>query len=249
MNTTIVTGLWDINRHNRSFDTYIEAFAKVLAIPQRMYIYVPSYLEDFVWQYRDSSNTQVKICELEEIKRIYEPFWDKTQEIRTSEEWVKRAGWLEDSPQYRLEWYNPIVQSKMFLLHDATINDESNNDYYYWLDAGITNTVPDGHLRDDAVLDKLHNLTEASELLFLSFPYQADQEVHGFKYNAINKFARKKVEYVCRGGLFGGHSECIRQANGEYYNTLEATLNDGYMGTEESIFTIMSYIQIQLVFL
>ncbi len=243
MNTTIVTGLWDINRHNRSFDTYIEAFAKVLAIPQRMYIYVPSYLEDFVWQYRDSSNTQVKICELEEIKRIYEPFWDKTQEIRTSEEWVKRAGWLEDSPQYRLEWYNPIVQSKMFLLHDATINDESNNDYYYWLDAGITNTVPDGHLRDDAVLDKLHNLTEASELLFLSFPYQADQEVHGFKYNAINKFARKKVEYVCRGGLFGGHSECIRQANGEYYNTLEATLNDGYMGTEESIFTIMSYIK------
>jgi hypothetical protein len=62
MNTTIVTGLWDINRHNRSFDTYIEAFAKVLAIPQRMYIYVPEYLENFVWQYRDSSNTQVKIC-------------------------------------------------------------------------------------------------------------------------------------------------------------------------------------------
>ncbi len=48
-NTTIVTGLWDINRHNRPFDVYIEAFAKVLSMPQRMFVYVPEELEDFVW--------------------------------------------------------------------------------------------------------------------------------------------------------------------------------------------------------
>ena len=159
MNTTIVSGLWDIERHNRSFDHYIEAFEKFLSIDQPMYLYVPEELEDFVWQYRSEKNTAIKVCNLEDVKNMYAPFWDKTQEIRTSEEWVKRAGWLEDSPQYRLEYYNPIVQSKMFMLNDASIFNPFDTEYFYWLDAGITNTVPDGHLRDEPVLDSLHNFS------------------------------------------------------------------------------------------
>ena len=102
MNTTIVSGLWDIKRHNRTFDHYIEAFEKFLSIDQPMYLYVPEELEDFVWQYRSEENTTIKICNLDDVKNMYDPFWDKTQEIRTSDEWVKRAGWLEDSPQYKL---------------------------------------------------------------------------------------------------------------------------------------------------
>ncbi len=172
---------------------------------------------------------------------MYTPFWDKTQELRQQDQWINRAGWLSDSPQCRLEWYNPIVQSKMFMLNAATMFDEADNEYYYWLDAGITSTVPEGHLSSESVLGKLHKLTEEQELLFLSFPYKADQEVHGFEFNAINTFAKHKVEYVCRGGLFGGHRDTITLANDDYYNTLDATLREGYMGTEESIFTIMSY--------
>ena len=109
-NTTIVTGLWDINRHNRPFEQYKENFQKFLNIPQNLYIYIPAELEDFVWQHREPHNTFVKVLELEELKdNIYAPFWDKTQEIRTDQKWIDRASWLSDSPQCRLEWYNPIV--------------------------------------------------------------------------------------------------------------------------------------------
>ena len=241
MNTTIVSGLWDIKRHNRSFDHYIEAFEKFLSIDKPMYLYVPEELEDFVWQYRSPENTLVKIFNLEDVKNMYDPFWDKTQEIRTSEEWVKRAGWLEDSPQYKLEYYNPIVQSKMFMLNDASIFNPFDTDYFYWLDAGITNTVPDGHLRDEPVLDSLHKFTTEDEFMFVAFPYEANNEIHGFEYPTINQYANEDVKYVCRGGLFGGHKKAISVANAEYYAMLSRTLADGYMGTEESIFSIMAH--------
>lgn len=242
MNTTIVSGLWDIKRHNRNFDHYIEAFEKFLSIDQPMYLYVPEELEDFVWQYRSEENTHVKIFNLEDVKNMYDPFWDKTQEIRTSEEWVARAGWLEDSPQYKLEYYNPIVQSKMFMLNDASIFNPFDTEYFYWLDAGITNTVPDGHLRDEPVLDSLHKFTTEDEFMFVAFPYEANNEIHGFEYPAINQYASDDVKYVCRGGLFGGHKKAINDANGEYYALLSTTLGDGYMGTEESIFSIMAHL-------
>ena len=241
-NTTIVTGLWDISRHNRPFEHYIENLQRFLEIPQNLYIYVPADLEDFVWQHREPHNTFVKVLELEELKEnIYAPFWDKTQEIRTSKEWIDRAGWLSDSPQCKLEWYNPIVQSKMFFLHEARIYNPFDCEYFYWLDAGLTNTVPEGHLTSESVLDNLHTLTTSEEFLFLSFPYDANNEIHGFYYPEINKYAGADVKYVCRGGLFGGHSNAIANANGVYYHTLLETLEDGFMGTEESIFSIMSY--------
>ena len=241
-NTTIVTGLWDINRHNRPFEQYIENFQRFLNIPQNLYIYIPAELEDFVWQHREPHNTQVKILELQDIRNnYYAPFWDKTQEIRQQEEWINHASWLSDSPQCKLQWYNPIVQSKMLMLNDARIINPFESDYFYWLDAGITNTVPEGHLTSESVLDNLHTLTTSEEFLFLSFPYDANNEIHGFYYPEINNYAGADVKYVCRGGLFGGHSNSIENANGSYYATLLETLNDGFMGTEESIFSIMSY--------
>jgi hypothetical protein len=243
-NTTFVTGLWDIKRHNRSFDVYIEAFVKLLSIPQNLYVFVPEELEDLVWQYRSPSNTEVRVFGLDKIRDIYDPFWDKTQEIRNSEEWANQTGeggWLTDSPQCKLEYYNPIVQSKMFLLHEAALFNPFDNDYFYWLDAGLTNTVPEGHLRDEPVLDSLRTFTTPDEFMFVSFPYEANTEVHGFKYPEINDYAGEDVKYVCRGGLFGGHKKVLTErVNGEYYHTLLGTLTDGYMGTEESIFSIMA---------
>ena len=51
------------------------------------------------------------------------------------------------------------------------------------------------------------------------------------------------VNRVARGGFFGGHKEYISEANNIYYALLNDTLNDGFMGTEESIFTIMTYLR------
>lgn len=238
-NLTIVTGLWNIGRPGRDFTHYIEHFKMFLDIPQNLFIYIPAEYEYLVWEKRSRENTYVRITELEDIKRLYDPFWNKTQEIRTSPDWLNQAGWLSGSPQAVLEYYNPIVQSKMFMLNDASIWNPFDTEYFFWLDAGITNTVPHTHITENNILDKLPQY--GNPFLFLSYPYQAENEIHGFTFSEMNKIARTNVEYVCRGGLFGGHKQQINEANATYYSMLTNTLNTGFMGTEESIFTLMSY--------
>lgn len=243
-NLTIVTGLWNINHQGRDFSHYIEHFKNLLDTPANMFIYIPKEYEHVVWEKRSRENTSVKIYELEDIRNMYAPFWNKTQEIRTNPSWYNQTGeggWLSNSPQASLEWYNPIVQSKMFLLNDVTIWNPFNTEYFVWLDAGITNTVGKTYFSDYKALDEI--VPHLDTFLFLSYPYEANTEIHGFDFNAMNRFAGKKVEYVCRGGLFGGRKEIINQANGLYYSMLDKTLGGGFMGTEESVFTLMSYVE------
>lgn len=242
---TLVTGLWNVNRPGRDFSHYIENFRKFLEIPVKMFIYIPAEYEYLVWEKRSRENTHVRLFELDDIKNnLYQPFWDKTQEIRTSTEWLNQTGengWLKNSPQAAIEWYNPIVQSKMFMLHDAKVLNVFDTNYFLWLDAGITNTVYEKYFTDHRCLDKI--IPHLKTFLFLSYPYEANTEIHGFNFKAINRYAREEVKYVCRGGLFGGHKDFLSEANSTYYALLQGTLNEGYMGTEESIFSIMAHLE------
>jgi len=242
---TVVTGLWNIARTGRSFEHYLEHFRKFLEIPVKMFIYVPAELESFVWEHRSRHNTSVRVTELDDLKNnLYAPFWDKTQQIRQDPTWTQQTGehgWLMSSPQAVNEWYNPIVQSKMFMLHDAKVLNPFDTNYFIWLDAGITNTVYEKYFTEHNCLEKI--IPFLKTFLFLSYPYEANSEIHGFNFKAINRFSRQEVKYVCRGGLFGGHKDFISQANALYYTLLTQTLSEGYMGTEESVFSIMAHLE------
>jgi hypothetical protein len=241
---TIVTGLWDISRPGRSFDHYIQHFNHFLDIDANLFIYIPQEYEHLVWAKRSKENTFVKIYELDDIKKLYSPFWDKTQQVRTDPEWLDLTGpggWLRESPQAANEWYNPIVMSKMFMLHDVTLWNPFDTEYFIWLDAGITNTVYEKFFTEHKVLDKITN--HLNPFLFLSYPYSATDEIHGFKFEEINKYCDTTAEWVCRGGLFGGTKKAIHDANGLYYSLVDKSLSQGLMGTEESIFLIMSYLE------
>ena len=243
-NLTVITGLWNINRTGRPFDHYIENFKKFLDIPQNLFIFIPKEYEHLVWSKRSRKNTFVKIYELDDIKTLYSPFWDKTQQIRTNPDWYNSTGeegWLKHSPQAVNEWYNPIVMSKMFMMHDVTLWNPFNTDYFIWLDAGITNTVYEKYFTEYDVLNNIYKYLDP--FLFLSYPYEANEEIHGFKFDKINEYCEETAKWVCRGGLFGGTKEFIHEANGLYYSLLERSLSSGLMGTEESIFLIMSYLQ------
>ena len=243
MVTTLVTGLWNIKRDelgegwNRSFEHYLTKFDELLQVENNLIIFGDSDIESFVWERRDRSNTMFIHRSTDWFKQTVP--YDKIQQIRTSEEWLGQAPWLSESTQGRLEMYNPLVMSKMFLLNDARISDPFNSDYMYWIDAGLTNTVHKGYFTHDKIIDDLHRVFD--KFGFIAFPYEANTEIHGFSYPKINTYAGDHVKLVCRGGLFGGAKHIIADMNGIYYNILFETINDGYMGTEESIFSIMLY--------
>ena len=244
---TLVTGIWDLKRDsasegwNRSFDHYVDNFKKLLSAAKdtNMCIFVDPSLESMIWEIRDKSNTKVIHHPKENFKGSFFPFFDKIQSIRTSPEWLNQVGWLKDSTQGCLEWYNPMVMSKMFLLHNAKCFNPFNDNYYFWIDGGITNTIHPGYFSHDNVLEKIKYIV--NKFLFVCFPYETTSEIHGFNIEGMNKFAKEKVNRVARGGFFGGHVDFISQANELYYNLLKDSLDMGYMGTEESIFTLMTY--------
>jgi hypothetical protein len=240
---TLVTGLWNINRDgltegwSRTFQHYLDKFDQLLQIENNMIIFGEPELESFVFERRDRSNTQFITRDKEWFKQTVP--YDKIQEIRNNPDWHGQAGWLQDSTQAKLEWYNPLVMSKMFLMNDARIMDQFNSQHLYWLDAGITNTIHPGYFTHDKIQNKLPEVFD--KFGFVAFPYDANNEIHGFSYPKINSYAGDDVKLVCRGGLFGGPKHVFSDINGIYYNILSETLKSGYMGTEESIFSIMLY--------
>ena len=238
---TVVSGLWDIGNHKKDFSMYIDHLERLMTLDCNLFLYLPAELEKLVWEKRSKENTFVKIYELSDVKEMYGGFWDLTQKIRTSPEWVNitgEGGWLKESPQCKNEWYNPIVMSKYSLLHNATVWNPFDSEYFIWLDAGITMSVHESYFADNW-FSKIVNYLDP--FLFLSWPYKAVDEVHGFEHKAMQEYTNCPVEYVCRGGLFGGTKETIQEGNGTYWHLLNNTLNRGLMGTEESIFTIMAY--------
>jgi O-methyltransferase len=248
-NATIVTGLWDIGRDglsndwSRSFDHYLKKFDDFLKIPNNLIIFGDEKLRDFVFERRSSENTQFILKDLSWFSN--NDYYHKIQAIRTNPQWYNQVGWLKDSTQAKLEMYNPLVMSKMFLLHDAKILDSFDSEYMFWLDAGITNTVHPGYFTHDLVIEKVPNLT--NKFMFITFPYETNTEIHGFKFEDICRYAKENVDRVARAGFFGGKKDSISEINTIYYGLLQDTLNNNLMGTEESLFTIMTYLYPQLI--
>jgi hypothetical protein len=49
------------------------------------------------------------------------------------------------------------------------------------------------------------------------------------------------VRYVARGGFFGGLKSMVNKINNLYYSVLDITINSGYMGADECLFTILCH--------
>jgi len=242
-NITLVTGIWDIGRGSltegwsRPFQHYLDKFEKLLEVEENLIIFGDEELREFVFERRKPETTQFIVRPLSWFTSS--EFFPLIQKIRTNEDWSNQVGWLKESTQARLENYNPLVMSKVFLLHDAKIMDQFNSEYMFWIDGGLTNTVHPGYFTHDKVLNNLSKYI--SKFSFVCFPYDASTEIHGFEYNKLNELAGAKVNKVARGGFFGGPKHTISDINSIYYGLLKSTLSEGYMGTEESIFSIMSY--------
>lgn len=247
-NTTLVTALFDLRRGDlatgfrRPYSQYLEHFGKLLTackdVP--MLVYVDKADEAFVRKAREGSvGTDIRIKKAEDF-RTWFAFYDKVQTIRQDPKWFNQVGWLADSTQAKLELYNPLVMSKMFLLNDAAIFNPFGTDYFCWIDAGLTQTVHPGYFSHDNVIRKLEPMLD--KFLFVCYPYGQAPEIHGFERKAIARYAGvNHVDRVARGGFFGGHRDVLKDISAAYYHTLQASLNEGLMGTEESIFSILTY--------
>jgi len=253
MNTTLVTGLFDLKRGDmdtgfkRPFSQYMDHFGRLLRACKNtpMIVYVDREHESFVQDARQGSvGTDIRFKTANEFKSWF-PFFEKVNNIRKDPNWYNQAGWLSESTQAKLELYNPLVMSKMFMLNDAVIFNPFGSENYCWIDAGLTQTVHPGYFSHDGVIEKIEPLL--NKFLYVCYPYETKSEIHGFEISAMNSYAGANVNRVARGGFFGGNKKLIPQINSIYYQILQKSLEEGYMGTEESIFTLITYLNPELV--
>lgn len=240
MNITFVTGLWDLERDkiegfSRDFSIYTDSLNLILEKIDNVNFVIYTTRE-IASKLKVKKNFKFVYRDLEHFDNFQ--FLEKTEKIRSKKEWYSQARWLENSPQAKLKYYNPIVMSKMFMLHDAKCYNFFNSDYFCWIDAGLSMTVDPENIKY-AIKKGVNDFLE--RFFFICYPYETDTEIHGFNKEAIDHYSNDNVKYVCRGGFFGGHKNRISLINDFYYKTLDETLNHGFMGTEESVFTILSY--------
>ena len=248
-NVTMVTGLWDMGRGNlngwakRDFEYYKDRFFEFLETDVQMCIWIPKDLEEEVLKIRGDKPTKIFIKNLEDFK-TWNPFFDKIQEIRNTDSWRNFAGWLGESPQASLEYYNPMMFTKMFMLNDSVITNPFDSEYFFWIDGGLTNTVSTGYFKNEKVLDNLENYMESldKEYVHITYPYTSNDEIHGFERSGMAKYCDTDyVNYVARGGFFGGQKNTISKINELYYNVMASTLNENLMGADECLFTILCH--------
>ncbi len=247
---TLVTSLFNLGRgdanrgladyQRRTFEEYLTAFDVVLGLDAPLCIYLPPELEAHVWQRRGRSNTHVIVHPLEALRERF-AFFDQVQRIRLNPAWRARAPWLAESPQANLTYYNPLVMSKMFMLNDRQLINPFDTGHFLWIDAGLARTCG-AYLGQKDCLAKVASTLE--RFLFICFPYIGGGEVHGYDRAELARLAGTDyIRRVARGGLFGGSRESIAKANAMYWRLLDLSLAQGEMGTEESIFSAMTYLE------
>lgn len=240
-NINIVTGFWNIRR-DRSESRYIDNLKNVLLLSHNLTIFIPKEYETIVKEHRKefSNKTDIIIVELDDIKtKYFKKYWDKLQSIRTNPDWYNSCPWLPETPQCFSEWYNPIVMSKVFFLYHAYKINKFNSDKFIWIDAGITQ-----HISTDYVNDiSLNGMGKCiNKVLFSSVGYSGAAEVHGFNYSGYKKYTDVIPSWLCRATIFGCHKNYIEKFKKDYSYYLNDTLDRGYLGTEESIFSLLSCI-------
>lgn len=235
---TIVTGFWHI-RKDRSEDMYLKNFENILELRQNMVIFIPKQYEEFVSQKRRDliEFTKVIIVELDDIKNIYfKEYWDKLQTIRLNPNWYNKMAWLKNSPQCFSEWYNPIVMSKVFFIEEASKQNTFDTKKFIWIDAGMTQHIPK-ELVNDTNIDTASTYLE--KVFFTSIPYES-WEIHGFTFDGYKKYVDLIPNWLCRATIFGCDIKYINKFVKDYQYYLNDTLDGGYLGTEESIFTLLT---------
>ncbi len=247
---TLVTGIFDVGRGSpwkflgsgfrRNFEFYTKSLKCILEFDLPMVVYIEKKNESLVREARGGRPTRIVVINREDLEDF--PFYEEIQRIRTSKAWRSQAKWLGNSPQGQLALYNPLVLSKLYWLHEESQLNVFRTPYFVWLDGGILSHFSRS-LRN-AMNEKVFNhLTVFLDKFFvLTYPYHQNTEIHGFERQACARYCRTDfVDRVCRGGLLGGSRASVEKVFALYDAMLRETLRNGFMGTEESILTILSF--------
>lgn len=241
---TMVTAMLNINRGDRSFENhYLEGMKKVLQCRNPMVVFAEEKYHDYIKEARGTLPLVLHKFEIEDIENAY--YFQKVQEVINTPEWQNQAEWMKTSV-IKDKYYIALTLFKNELLQRvANENPFGGNGSYkfYWIDSGMCNSY---NINEHIDIFNFNKLPE-DKFFLTSFNYYTDTEIHGYNIKAMEEFAGKKPTYVCRATIFGGTKEYITKFNEKYYEYLTQSLNQGYIGAEESVFTLVEMLNPDII--
>lgn len=241
---TMVTAMLNISRGDRSFEVhYLEGMKKVLQCRNPMVVFAEEKYHNFIKEHRGTLPLVLKNLQIEDLENT--DYFQSIQNIITKDEWINQAEWMKTSV-IKDKYYIPLTLYKNQLLESVAKENPFgyNGSYkFYWIDSGMCNSYGINEHID------IFNFNKLSEKAFFltSFDYYTDTEIHGYNIKAMEQICGRKPNYVCRATIFGGRLEHIVQFNQKFNEYLYESLNQGNIGTEESIFTIVEMKHPELV--
>ena len=235
--STLVTSLLQGGKVANRFNDYIESLSKIIKTNIPIVLFVDSKTKHlFV------PNENLKIYDFDLSLEF--PYLDLVSNLITHSSFLDSADWVRGSSQAKYPTHNHIIMSKPYMVRKAIKLNPFNSEKFVWYDAGILKNRPDfgmGELEfKKEELTYLFNLFTKKDLYFMSTSYPPKSpEIHGFRREGILKVLKEFPNYVCRGGNFGGGSKPLIEFTKKYDKLLKNTLEMGYMGTEETIFTLL----------
>ena len=153
------------------------------------------------------------------------------------------------------DWFQPFLDANECSLHTAGSLHEGQK---VWVLAKLNRDnceiVPGDTVQKFILLSNSHDgtvgvgvldsycLENGNKFVHITYPYTCNEEIHGFERKAMAAFCKTDyVDYVARGGFFGGHRQRINELNALYYGVLNDTMSKNLMGADECLFTILCH--------
>lgn len=228
---TLVTAMIDIDRSDRGFEHYLDGISHILKSRHQIVMFCESKYFERIRSIR--GNNPITLIDFSTLTLEQESTFNDIQNIITSEEWINQSPWMKNSV-IGSRYYIPLTLQKHSLLTRAL--EHGTSTYYYWIDAGLYNSY---NIEKD--INSFYFTKIPKEKFFMtSFDYYTESEVHGYSVKGFEAFCGGAPGYVCRASLFGGTREQITKVGELYEETVRQSLDAGFIGAEEAIYTIMS---------
>lgn len=232
-NITLVTAMVDIERADRDFEShYLVSMKKLLESRHPLIVYADPKYFNMLREIRAGRRMTLKPFTLADV--INTPEYDKIVQIISHTSWYSQSEWMRNSV-IRNQNYIPLTLVKQQLLQDSLADTDSK--YFYWVDSGIY-----GSFNVPEEFNAYHFSKLPRENFFITaFPYFTSSEIHGFNINAMAEMSNTMPNRVCRATIFGGKREQISEVTPLFYDLVKHSVDNNVIGTEESIYTILSY--------
>jgi len=243
---TLVTALLDIGRSQtnpqfrRKWQRYLRSLKRLCQLDLPFHIHAAPSMHSDILRWRQGRPTVLYALTADQLRQT--SLYEDIRRICTSETWLSQADWLRDSPMSQMDLYVPLVNSKMQWLAHAAGQATDKNESFIWIDAGIHMHLWPGEHKLINESFFCHFIRDKERLRLIAKPYEKNTEIHGFERAALARVCGTDfVDRCCRGGLFGGTAAVIDKIAGHFYDVLDETVADGFVGTEECILTALSY--------